>query len=105
VAIANTLKYSNNTLCSLSLLNNLIFQDGMAAIRSALLDSYTPSSSDSSAGSSFPDGTIPLLLPSSDSLSLSLFLTLSDSDRAGSNPDYEPYADPIGSRADGCAIQ
>lgn len=41
IAIANSLKYYNNTLYSLLLLNNNIFQAGMSAIRAALLDSYT----------------------------------------------------------------
>jgi Ran GTPase-activating protein (RanGAP) involved in mRNA processing and transport len=39
VAIAHSLKYFNRSLFSLQLLNNLIFQAGMSALRSALLDS------------------------------------------------------------------
>jgi hypothetical protein len=56
VAIANSLKYYNNSLCSLSLLNNLIFQDGMAAIRAALLDSYTEPSPTAVVSSSSVEG-------------------------------------------------
>jgi uncharacterized protein (DUF924 family)/Ran GTPase-activating protein (RanGAP) involved in mRNA processing and transport len=53
VAIAHALKYFNNSLFSLQLLNNLIFQTGMSALRAALFDSASADSS--AADSSSPE--------------------------------------------------
>ena len=61
VAIAYSLKYFNNSLFSLQLLNNLIFQAGMSALRAALLDSYDdPELSPAGLGSSHDSGKGPI---------------------------------------------